>query len=170
MQRERVSARQMLLYLLFLLLFYALQSSVFGRWSLQGFHLNLLPCFVSAAALLDGPAEGVIMGFAVGVFYDLGFSGIEGLYPIYFLLYGLAAGIVSRLVLPCNYISMLLLTAGETFLLGALRGFLYLIPRKGAQPTLILQQTAASAVLACALCFLVYLPLRRISRRFSYLD
>lgn len=170
MQRERVSIPKMLAYLLFLLVFYALQSSVFSTFNFQGFHFDLLPCFVAAVSLFDGPVEGAIMGLAVGIFYDLGFIGIDGLYPIYYLLYGIAAGELSRLILPENYISMLLLTTSETLLMGALRCFFYLVPRKGATMLLVMQQVAGNMLLTAMFCFVVYIPMRRIHRRFSSLD
>jgi len=170
MQHERVSIPKILLYLLFLLVFYALQSSVFRAFHFQGFYFDLLPCFVAAASLLDGPIEGAIIGLAVGIFYDLGFIGTDGLYPIYYLLYGIAAGELSRLILPQNYISMLLLTTSETLLMGALRCFFYLVPRKGATPLLVMQQVAGSMLLTTMFCFVVYIPMRRIHRWFSSLD
>lgn len=170
MQHERVSTPKILLYLLFLLVFYALQNSILHGISFQGFHFDLLPCFVAAASLLDGPAEGAIMGLAVGTFYDLGFIGTDGLYPIYYMLYGIAAGELSRLILPKNYISMLLLTTSEALLMGALRCFFYLVPRKGATTLLVMQQVAGSMLLTAVFCFIVYLPMRHIHRRFSQLD
>ena len=111
MQREQLSIPKMILYILFALVFYALQSSLFGAWSIRGYHLDLLPAFVAAAALLDGPVEGVIMGVVVGLLYDLGFTGIDGLYPMFFVLFGMAAGAMSRLTLSRNYVSMLMLNA-----------------------------------------------------------
>ena len=111
MQRERISIPKIVLYIVVALLLYVLQSSWFGMWSIRGYHLDLMPALVAAAALLDGPAEGVIVGVAVGLFYDLGFVGIDGLYPLFFILFGLVAGAMSRLTLSGTYISMLLMTA-----------------------------------------------------------
>ena len=167
MQREQVCIPKMLLYLLLLTALYALQSSLFGTWSIRGFHIDLLPCFVAAAGLLDGPAEGAIMGIAVGVFYDLGFVGLDGVYPVFFLLFGLLAGALSRLTLSRNYVSMMMLTASEMLALGLLRYFLFLLPQKGASFGLVLQQLVGGTLLALALCFVVYGPMRRISRRFE---
>ncbi|MDO4270526.1 MAG: hypothetical protein Q4C72_06330 [Eubacteriales bacterium] len=167
MQREQISIPKILLYVLFALLAYVLQSSLFGTWSIRGYHLDLLPAIVAAAALLDGPMEGAVVGIVVGLFYDLGFIGVDGLYPIFFLLFGLIAGAMSRLALSRNYVSMLLLNAFEMTVLGLLRYFAYLLPQKGASFVLVLQQIVGGVLLASVFCFAVYLPMRKISRSFD---
>ena len=167
MQRERISIPKNVLYIVMALLLYVLQSSWFGMWSIRGYHLDLLPALVAAAALLDGPAEGVIVGVAVGLFYDLGFVGIDGLYPLFFILFGLVAGAMSRLTLSGTYISMLLMTAFEMILLGLIRYFVYLLPQAGASIGLVLQQIIGGTLLTCIFCFIVYLPMRKISSIFA---
>lgn len=166
MQQETLSLPKLMLYLLYLLLFYALQSSLFGTWAVRGFHLDLLPCFAVAAGLLDGPAEGAVVGIGVGILYDLGMNGIDGVYPIFFLLCGVLAGVLCQLTLSRNYASMLLLTAAEMLVLGLGRYFFFLLPQQGASFALVLQQVLGGTLLACVLCFAVYLPLRAINRRF----
>lgn len=167
MQREQISIPKILLYILAVLLLYVLQTSWFGTWSIRGYHLDLLPALVAAAALLDGPTEGVIVGVAVGLFYDLGFIGIDGLYPLFFMLFGLIAGAMSRLTLSGSYVSMLLMTAVEMLVLGLVRYFVYLLPQAGASFLLVLQQIVGGTLLTCIFCFIVYLPMRRISRIFT---
>lgn len=167
MQREQISIPKIVLYFLLVLAFYVLQTSLFGAWSFQGFRLDLLPCFVAAAALLDGPVEGLIVGLMVGVFYDLGFTGLDGVYPLFFMLFGFAAGNLSRAALAPNYVSASILTAAEMLVLGLARYFCYLLPQTGASFPLVLQQVAGGALLAAVLGFLVYLPMAKISRRFN---
>ena len=152
MQRERISIPQIVLYLLLALILYVLQTSWFGTWSIRGYHLDLLPAIVAAAALLDGPVEGVILGVAVGLFYDLGFIGVDGLYPLFFMLFGLVAGALSRLALSGSYVSMLLMTAFEMIVLGLIRYFVYLLPQAGASFLLVLQQIVGGTLLTCVFC------------------
>lgn len=166
MQREQVSIPKIILYILFALIFYAVQSSTFGAWSIRGYHLDLLPLFVAGAALLDGPTEGAIMGVVIGLLYDLGLGGLDGLYPIFFMLFGMVAGVMSRLTLSRNYISMLLVSSVEMIMIDLLRYFCYLLPQ-GASLGLILQQTLGSTLLAGLVCFIVYAPMHKISRKFS---
>lgn len=166
MQREQICIPKVILYVVYALVFYAVQSSLFGAWSIRGFHLDLMPAFVAAAAVLDGPMEGVILGVTVGLLYDLGFTGMEGAYPVFFLLYGLFAGVFSRLALSRNYISVIMLNAVQMLLLGLIRYFFYLLPRQGASFGLVLQQIVGGLLLASVLCFVVYVPMRKISDRF----
>lgn len=56
-----------------------------------GSAVDLLPALVTAAALLGGPAEAAVVGVMVGICYDLSFTGVDGLYPLFFLLFGYAA-------------------------------------------------------------------------------
>lgn len=166
MQREQVIIPKMVLYILFAALYYALQTSVFGTWSIRGFHIDLLPCFVVAAALLDGPKEGAIMGLTIGILYDVSFTGIDGIYPIFFLLFGVLAGIFSREVLSRNYISMVLLTIAEMLCVGLLRYFVFL-RKAGASFSLVFQQIIGGIVLACILGFLIYAVMKKISKIFE---
>ncbi len=167
MQREQLSIPKVVLYILFVLLIYVLQSTLFGTWSIRGYHLDLLPALVAAAALLDGPVEGVIIGITVGLFYDLGFIGIDGLYPLFFLIFGFIAGEMSRLTLSGSYVSMVLMTAFEMIVLGLLRYFSYLLPQAGASFGLVLRQIIGGTLLACLFCFIVYWPMQKISRKFA---
>ena len=61
-----------------------------------------------------------------------------------------------------NYISMLILTAFECVLLGLLR-YLFSLMHAGASFLIVLRQLAVGTVLTCLFCFIVYLPLRRLS-------
>ena len=156
MQRELISIPKILLYIAFTVFLFVFQTSILGAHPLFGYHLDLLPAAVAAAALLDGPVEGAAVGFTAGLLYDVGLIGVDGLYPIYFLLFGLAGG----------FLSMVLMNAVEMLLFGMLRYFVQLMPQ-GASFLLVLHQTVGGTLIACVLCALVYLPMRRISRRFS---
>ena len=148
MQRELISIPKMLLYALVTVLVYVIQTSVFGAHPLFGYHVDLLPAAVTAAALLDGPVEGAVVGLLAGVLYDVGLVGMDGIYPIWFMLYGLLGGLISRTALAGGFLSMVLMREGASFLL-------------------VLHQTVGGTLVACMLCFIVYLPMRRISRAFS---
>ena len=154
MQRELISIPKILLYIAFTVFLFVFQTSILGAHPLFGYHLDLLPAAVAAA------------GFTAGLLYDVGLIGVDGLYPIYFLLFGLAGGVFSRLALAGGFLSMVLMNAVEMLLFGMLRYFVQLMPQ-GASFLLVLHQTVGGTLIACVLCALVYLPMRRISRRFS---
>ncbi len=167
MQREQISIPKMFMYLLLIIGVYAFQSSIYGTWSIGGYHLDLLPSFVASAAMLGGPVEGLIIGFLIGVFYDLGFVGVDGLYPIFFLLFGLIAGAISKLALSRSYISLVLMNVVEMVLIGLIRYFSYLLPMKGASLGLVLQQIVGGTLLASLFCFVSYVPMKKLSKRFD---
>ena len=96
MQRERMSIPRLILFGLWALFIFVVQTSVFGAANLFGYHVDLLPAAVAAAALLSSPAEGAVLGVIVGVLYDIGTVGIDGLMPIFFFAFGYGAGALSR--------------------------------------------------------------------------
>jgi uncharacterized membrane protein len=167
MQREQLSVPKMILYALLVLAVYIAQTTLFGAWDFRGYHVDILPAFVAAAALCGGPMEGAVVGLIVGLFYDLGFIGIDGLYPLFFLAFGLVAGMMSRLTLSRSYVSMVMLNAFEMVLLGLLRYFTYLLPQKGASFLLVMKQVAGGTLLACLFCFIAYVPVSKLCRRFD---
>ncbi len=166
MQRERMSIPRLILFGLWALFIFVVQTSVFGAANLFGYHVDLLPAAVAAAALLSSPAEGAVLGVIVGVLYDIGTVGIDGLMPIFFFAFGYGAGALSRLTLRRNYLSMLMLTAGEMLTIGLLR-YLFSLMQSGARFLPVLRQIVGGTLLACVFCFIVYLPMRQISRKFE---
>ena len=150
MQREHISIPKLIAYVLFSVIIFALQTGTFGGMRIFGSAVDLLPALVTAAALLSG------------ICYDLSFTGVDGLYPLFFLLFGYAAGKLCQRLLTRNYISMLILTAFECVLLGLLR-YLFSLMHAGASFLIVLRQLAVGTVLTCLFCFIVYLPLRRLS-------
>ena len=92
MQREHISIPKLIAYVLFSVIIFALQTGTFGGMRIFGSAVDLLPALVTAAALLGGPAEAAVTGVTVGICYDLSFTGVDGLYPLFFLLFGYAAG------------------------------------------------------------------------------
>ena len=146
MQREPISIPKLIAYVLFSVIIFALQTGTFGGMRIFGSAVDLLPALVTAAALLGGPAEAAVVGLTVGICYDLSFTGVDGLYPLFFLLFGYAAGKLCQRLLTRNYISMLILTAFECVLLGLLR-YLFSLMHAGASFLIVLRQLAVGTVL-----------------------
>jgi rod shape-determining protein MreD len=166
MQYERFPTLQLIFYLLLMMLFYVLETAHGLRLTIFGFRPELLCGFVAVVALMDGPLLGLIIGLLVGLLYDLGFVGAEGLYPIFFMLFGMAAGLFSQHFLRKIFPSVMLLTACEMLLLGLLRLPALTLLTEGVQPLLYLQQLCGETLLATALSLVVYLPVGHLSRRF----
>ena len=167
MQRERLSIPKIVLYILLALLLYVVQTTLFGAWSIAGYHVDVLPALVVAAALLDGPAEGMIVGIAVGPAVRSGLYRDRRAVPVVFPAVRAGGRAFSRMALSGSYVSMLLTTAFEMVLLGLLRYFAYCCRRRGASLGLVLRQVAAGTLLTCLFSFVAYFPMRRISRLFA---
>ena len=75
-----------------LLAAYLLQTGLGVRLSVFHTHIDVLPLIVAAAAVFMGPHVGMICGLAAGILYDASGVHIEGLYPLYYMLGGIACG------------------------------------------------------------------------------
>ena len=119
MRRERPVLKT-ICYLLFLVLVYVIETANMPL-ALFGFRIDLLPCIPAAIALMEGPFFGGMFGLLTGILYDVGFVGVDGLFPIYYMLFGIAAGAVSMRFLRRMFPSMLLLSTCGMLLIGMLR-------------------------------------------------
>ncbi len=86
--------------------------------------------------------------------------------PHLFMLFGMAAGAMSRLTLSRNYVSMLMLNAVEMVVIDLLRYFCYLLPQKGAPFGLCCSRRSAARCSPACCAFAVYVPMAKISRKF----
>ena len=167
MQRERIPVLKMILYTVLLILFYVLETANGMPVRIFGFRADVLPCVMAAVALMDGPVEGCVLGLLTGVLYDVGFTGPEGLYPLYFMLFGTAAGFFSRRYLRRIFPSMLLITAASMLLLDLMRYGFSMLLGKNAPFLLFFQAACAETLIAAVLCPIAYLLVCAVSRRFE---
>ena len=152
--------------MLFLLLVYVVETAHIPL-SLFGFHIDLLPCIPAAVALMEGPALGGLLGLFTGILYDVGFVGIDGLFPIYYMLFGIVAGIVSMRFLRRMFPSMLLLSTCGMLTIGLIRYGISVLLLSGAPFPLAFQAMCGETLVTVALSPLIYLPVRAIARRFD---
>ncbi len=80
-------------YALLMLGLFVLQSARGTAIHLWGAAPNMLPFFVAAVALLDGPYAGGAFGFAAGVLNTLNVAGIEGFSSLHLALFGVLFGL-----------------------------------------------------------------------------
>lgn len=166
MEKERTNAWKMCGYCLFLLALYCLQTSRGTGQMIFGYRVDILPCVVATVALLEGPAAGMGIGLLTGVLYDLSLPGVEGLFPAYYFLFGLAAGLVAQRYLRKVYLSALLLSA-VALLLSGLAQILILFWMRGASlPSLFLTLGIELGLMA-VFSPLAYWAVRLINRKLS---
>ncbi len=168
MQRDKPPVLKIACYILFLVLVYVLETANMP-FSILGVRVDLLPCIPAAVALMEGPVLGAAIGLLTGMFYDVGFIGVDGLFPFYYMLFGLAAGTVSMRFLRRMFPSMLLLSASGMLIIGLFRYSFSVILFEGASFPLAFQSLCAEILLSMLFSPLVYLPIRQIARRFDRL-
>lgn len=165
MKREQPILK-FVLYLLFLVLIYVIETAHLPL-ELFGFHIDLLPCIPAAVALMEGPAWGGLFGLLTGVMYDVGFLGVDGLFPIYYMLFGIVAGAVSMRFLRRMFPSMLLLNTCGMLLIGLIRYGFSVLLFSGAPFPFAFQSMCGEILVTVLLSPFVYLPVRTIARRFD---
>lgn len=164
MQRERPPLGQVVCYAVILLAAY-LVSTTTAPLRILGYRVDLIGCVPAAIALMDGPYMGMAFGIAAGIAYDMALTGIEGLYPIYFMLFGVAAGLFSQRFLRRIFPSMLLLTVASALGLAVLRLLGFFILQQRFDLLLYLQRVCGQAMLTSVLSPLIYAPVHIIYQR-----
>ena len=155
MQRDRTTTYKIVIYAVFLVILYLLETATgLGGLHLFGARLDLLFSVPAAVALFETPAVGAAVGLMTGILYDLAGTGVEGLLPLYFMLFATFAAAISGRYLRRIWPSHLLLTAAA--ILGQ------------AYPVLPFLRSMYGEILAAiVLSPLIYLPARTLARRFD---
>ena len=166
MQKEQPVIVKYIVYLLFLIVLYSIETANIPM-EIMGFRIDLLPCVPAAVALMEGPVLGGFIGFMTGMLYDIGFIGVEGLFPIYYMLFGILAGAISMKFLRRMFPSMLLLSTCGMLVLGLVRYGLSLMLISKVPFPLVFQAMCGEILLTIVLSPIVYFPVRNISRRFE---
>ena len=168
MQREDKLAQKVLCYGLLTVLLYLLETATpLHRVQLLEVKIDVLACLPAAAALFEGPVLGAIIGFLTGVLYDLAGNGIEGLYPVYYMLFAAFAGVLSGQWLRRMWASHLLLITAEMLLLRIVELGLHLIVETNFPTLPFLQLMYAQVLVALLFSPVIYWLCHRISRRFE---
>lgn len=170
MQRDQTIAFKILSYLGMLVFFYLLETATgLSNLSLFGVHIDLLCCIPAAVALMENPAVGAAIGLFTGLLYDLSGAGVEGLLPLYFMIFGMLAGAIGGRYLRRIWPSHLLLTAGGMLILRGLQFLLAAMIGVNYPVLPFLKVMYGEILAAIVLSPLVYLPTLRIARRFDRL-
>lgn len=166
MQRERINPFKIGAYLAVLLLIYLVETSFGLHLAVLGYRIDLMPAVVASVALMDGPEEGAIIGIVAGILYDASNVSIEGIYPAYYMIFGVIAGLLSKRYLRKIFASVLLLSSCALLLIGGLRYIFYLFMVKNTSFLLAFQTLCAEVLVAAAFSPLVYYPIKKLSGRF----
>lgn len=167
MQKEGSQIIKMLLYVAIMLVLYVLQTANGFPMHIMGIKIDLLPCVLMSVALLDGPVEGMIIGLVAGILQDVSYNGAEGLLPLYFMVCGVAAGMLGQRYLRRIWPSQAMLSASTVLLMSVMRyAFSWLMQT----PLPLLKFTrlvCGNVLIMITLSPLIYFLVRKISRRYQ---
>lgn len=160
--------RKIFFYLLFIILFLVLQTTLLDYVAIYGIKPNLIITFVIVASLVRGNIEGGTVGFFSGLALDLLFGSVVGFYALLGMYLGIAAGSVNRRLFRENLLVVLFFTfvysvvyEAAVYTLNTIMGgnmeLLYPLTR------IILPEAAYN----CVAAVLLYALVIRMDRRFA---
>lgn len=136
--------------ILMLVVAYLLQTSMGVRISIFGTHIDLMPAIVAAAGVMLGSGSGLACGLAAGILYDAAGTGVEGLYPLYYMICGIACGYLGVRFRGREKLCTALATVGTVELLSILR-YLFYLQFEGSDALIFLRSIIVQGILA-AIC------------------
>lgn len=163
-QRNLSSVLRVALCIVLLLLAYVLQCSLGIRFSIFGVHIDLLPLIVAAVGIVMGSGAGFVCGFAAGLLYDASGSGVEGIYPLYYLICGILCGIAGERFHNRQIRGTMLCSAGVIVVLAAIR-YLFLFQFSNMGILIFARNIAVQLLLAIILSPVVLAVVRIVSGR-----
>jgi len=92
-----------------LLALFLVQTSYRYPFALFGIKPDLIPFFIAALALFEGPACAGVIGFFAGLLCDFTQSGLDGFSPFLYISAGILAGFLSEKFFRKNILSGLVL-------------------------------------------------------------
>lgn len=154
-------------YALLMLGLFLLQSSRGTALWLWGASVDVLPFFVAATALTDGPYAGGAFGFVAGVLASLNTPGVEGFSSLYLSLFGVLFGLFGACYLRNILFSALSGGALCMTLQSLFRYVFHDLLFYGMGPAEALAALGTRMLLSLPVGALAYLLLRAIHRRFT---
>ena len=121
--------RRFVITAVIVILCYLLQCTVFPYLELASVRPNLMLIVTAAFGFLRGPKTGMWIGFFSGLFMDIQFGSVLGLYAWIYLLIGSVNGIIGERYFEEDVKLPLLLIAGSEFVYGLVIYFLMFLLR-----------------------------------------
>ncbi len=104
--------------ILFLFISFLLQSTLFSQFTIGSIRPNLLLIAIAAIGLLRGRRFGMISGFVSGLFCDIFFGNIIGIYALLYMYIGYMNGLFRKNLFPGDFKLPLALIVGSDLLFG----------------------------------------------------
>jgi rod shape-determining protein MreD len=140
-----------------------LQTTVFSQVRLLGAKPELMYLVVIVLAIIEGPAEGAVVGFAGGMFQDFFLNQPKGITALTLTLLGYTVGLARQYIVSPSPLLPTLMVAVGTFA-GVLfyETVAFLLGTLDVETVFFFRVAALSAVYTALLTPLVYPVLRRV--------
>ena len=115
---KKVKAKRIILTVLFVLVCYILQCTLFPKLALGSVKPNLMIIVTAAFGFMRGTKEGMLIGFFSGLLMDIQFGNIIGLYALIYMLAGYVNGMFEQMYYDEDIKLPLILTAAREFVYG----------------------------------------------------
>jgi len=89
--------KRVIVTILFVLICYLLQCTVFSKLALASVKPNLMIVVTAAFGFMRGTKEGMLIGFFSGLLMDIQFGNILGFYALIYLLIGYVNGLFEQM-------------------------------------------------------------------------
>ena len=144
---------------LFLIISFLLQSTLFSQFALVGTVPNLILISVSTIGFILGKKYGMIAGFVTGLFVDIFFGSIIGLYAMLYMYVGFTNGLFKRILYTHDIKLPLLLIVASDFIYGNLCYILMFLLKGDFRYTYYLTSVIFPEVVYTTVIAFLYFPL-----------
>ncbi|MDH4111982.1 MAG: rod shape-determining protein MreD [Actinomycetota bacterium] len=140
-----------------------LQSTVFAQLKLLGVRPELMYLITIVIAIIEGPNEGAVTGFAAGLAQDFLLNQPKGITALTLTLVGYAAGLARQyIVSPSPLLPMILVGVGTAAGVTFYQVVAFLLGQLQETFTFAIRVTLLSALYGAILTPIVYPLLRRV--------
>lgn len=85
---------------IFLIISFLLQSTLLSQFTIGGIIPNLVLIVIASVGFLNGRKSGLVMGFIIGLVFDVFYGSIIGLYALLYMCIGFANGTFKKILFP----------------------------------------------------------------------
>lgn len=163
MNQQRSRALRILACAVVLTLCFILESSLSLKISVFGAHFDFLPPIIASAAVCLGCPAGMVCGLLAGILYDASGMPVEGLLPIYYMVWGIIGGFVGERYRRRPMRCVLALSIGMTIVLSLIRCLFYFQFITTLAPLMFVKSVLTHTVMTAVLCPIVFVVIRRIA-------
>lgn len=115
---KKPKVKRIISTVLFVLICYILQCTLFSKLALGSVKPNLMIIVTASFGFMRGTKEGMLIGFFSGLLKDIQFGNIIGLYALMYMLAGYVNGLFEQMYYDEDIKLPLILTAASEFVYG----------------------------------------------------